>query len=323
MTVVEMKPEASQSPVADDDTRPRPAPAPAHANDADGRAASTVAEIVPGAKDSGGETIESVYFKRGPHYAIYRRGIPPQVVVAYSDTSSEADQQIATISILLPLRGHLLHLMNDLPPKMQENYRAQVADALRLGLENQVGTASALLADAAQDALALQARIGRLVYLQWAGMAILPALILILIGGYYVPEAPGVHLLLMSAGAGAIGAFLSIAIAIRARSVAIEGDRKANALDAAVRVAIGMISAAVLFLVLNSGVVTSINVGTATLTGDAVQWQVALVIGFAAGFLERLVPDLLERSAPPSKPAATGPATGTAGVASPSPEGGR
>jgi hypothetical protein len=111
--------------------------------------------------------------------------------------------------------------MKDLPLKVQESYRAQIADALRLGLEKQVDTAKALLAEAAQDALAVQAHIGRLVYLQWAGMTIVPALILILIGGYYVPNISGVHLLLMSAGAGAIGAFLSIAIAIRARAVAI------------------------------------------------------------------------------------------------------
>jgi hypothetical protein len=82
-----------------------------------------------------------------------------------------------------------------------------------------------------------------------------------------------------------------------------------------------MISAAVLFLLLSSGVVTSINAGTVPLTGGNIPWQVAIIVGFAAGFLERLVPDLLERSALPSKPAATGPATGTAGVASPSPAG--
>jgi hypothetical protein len=242
------------------------------------------------------------------------------VVVAYSDTTAVADQQIAAISPLLPLRDHLLHLMKDLPLKVQENYRAQIADALRLGLEKQVDTAKALLAEAVHDALAVQARIGRLVYLQWAGMTIVPALILILIGGYYVPNISGVHLLLMSAGAGAIGAFLSIAIAIRARTVAIEGNWNANALDAAIRVAIGMISAAVLFLLLNSGVLGTINAGGVALTGGTMQWQVALIIGFAAGFLERLVPDLLEGSPLPSKPAATGPAAGTAGVASPNPE---
>ena len=162
---------------------------------------------------------------------------------------------------------------------------------------------------------------GRLEYLKWAGIAIVPALVLIL-GGYYVRGIAGVHLLLMSTGAGAIGAMLSISIAIRARAVAIEGDWKANAVDAAVRVGIGMISAAVLFLLLNSGMVMNVTAGSAALSGANMQWQVALIVGFAAGFLERLVPDLLEKSVPSSEPAATGPATGTAGVRSPSPEGG-
>ncbi len=180
-------------------------------------------------------------------------------------------------------------------------------------------TAQALLSEAVAEALAAQGRHGRLVYLQWAGIAIVPALILILIGASCVPSRAGVDLLLMSAGAGAIGAAQSIAISIRARTVAIEGDWKSNAVDAAVRVAIGMISAAVLFLMLYSGLVPNIKAGDATLTGTAITWQVALVVGFAAGFLERLVPDLLERSAPPAKPTMAQPATGASGVASPSP----
>jgi hypothetical protein len=55
-----------------------------------------------------------------------------------------------------------------------------------------------------------------------------------------------------------------------------------------------MISAAVLFLLLNSGVVANIDAGGVALSGAKMQWQVALIVGFAAGFLERLVPDLLE-----------------------------
>src|SRR5262249_51755538 len=157
-------------------------------------------------------------------------------------------------------------------------------DALRLGLQKQMDTAKAVLTDCIAGALAAQARTGRLVYLQWAGMAIIPALALILVGGAYVQNRAGVHLLLMSAGAGAIGAVLSIAIAIRARTVAIEGDWKANAVDAAVRVGIGMISASVLFLLLNSGVLSTITAGTVSLTGDKMGWQVALIVGFAAGF---------------------------------------
>jgi hypothetical protein len=98
---------------------------------------------------------------------------------------------------------------------------------------------------------------------------------------------------------------LSIAIGIRARTVAIEGDWKSNAVDAAVRIGIGMISAAVLYLVLNSGLVSSISVGGAALNGGAMSWQLALIVGVAAGFLERLVPDLLERGTEPAKPAPT------------------
>jgi len=322
MSIFEIKPEAPQNPAARIDAAPPPPSDATKSGSAAANTAHTIAEIVAGVQDSGGERIDCVYFKR-KDYAIYRRGTPPQVVVAYSDDDVVADQQIAAISTLLPLRDHLVYLIDNLPPMSQESYRAQMADALRLGLEKQVTTAQALLSEAVAGALAAQGRRGRLVYLQWTGIAIAPALILILIGGSYVPNQAGVHLLLMSAGAGAIGAVLSIAIGIRARTVAIEGDWKSNAMDAAVRIAIGMISAAVLFLLLNSGVVANVNAGGVPLTGADIGWQVALVVGFAAGFLERLVPDLLEKSAPPAKPTMAQPATGASGVAPPSPVSGK
>jgi hypothetical protein len=290
-------------------------PAHAFSTGTDAKVAHTVADIVARARDGGGEKIEFVYFKRAD-YAIYRRGTPPHVVVAYSDVAATADQQVAAISPLLPLRDRLVRLMEDLPPNAQEHYRTQIADALRLGLERQLEPAKALFAEAIDGALAAQGRRGRLVYLQWTALALVPALILILSGGLYVESRAGVHLLLMAAGAGALGAVLSIAIGIRARTVAIEGDWRSNAVDAAVRVGIGMISAAVLYLLLNSGLVAKINAGDVALTGDKMTWQIALVIGFAAGFLERLVPDLLEKSAPPAKPPVAQTAAGAGGVAS-------
>jgi hypothetical protein len=301
MTIVEIKPDVARSSAEKSDAPPSdPAPAPTGAPTT-AKTAQTVAEFVAGARDSGGELIDCVYFKRR-QYAIYRRGAPPQVVVAYSDEELVADQQVAALSNLLPLRERLLRLMEDLPVKVQEHYRAQMADALRLGLEKQAPSAQALLAEAIDEALAAQGRRGRLVYLQWAGMLVLPALALILFGGYFVQGRTGVHLLLMSIGAGAIGAVLSISIGIRARTVAIEGDRRSNAVDASVRVGIGMISAGMLFLLLNSGIVSTITAGGVPLNGGGMSWQVALVVGFAAGFLERLVPDLLEKGAEPTKP---------------------
>ena len=309
MTIVEIKPDVARSAAEKSDAPPSDAAPASTGAPTTAKTAQTVAEFVAGARDSGGELIDAVYFKRR-QYAIYRRGTPPQVVVAYSDEELVADQQVAAISGLLPLRERLLRLMEDLPVKMQEHYRAQMADALRLGLEKQLPSAQALLAEAIDEALAAQGRRGRLVYLQWAGMTILPALVLILFGGYFVQGRTGVHLLLMSIGAGAIGAVLSISIGIRARTVAIEGDWRSNAVDAAVRIGIGMISAGVLFLLLNSGIISTITAGGVPLNGGGMSWQVALVVGFAAGFLERLVPDLLEKGAEPSKPSA--PADGAA-----------
>lgn len=315
MTIVEIKPEVQRSPAEKINAPP---PGSAHAATAGNEAvktAQTVSDIVAGARDNGGERIDCVYFKRN-HYAIYRRGTPPQVVVAYSDDDAIADQQVTAISGLLPQRERLLHLMGDLPSNMQEHYRAEMADALRLGLEKQVPAAQALLTEAIDEPVSTQGRRGRMVYLQWTGIAIIPALLLILFGGYYVQGRTGVHLLVMSIGAGTIGAVLSIAIGIRTRTVAIEGDWRSNAVDVAVRVGIGMISAGMLFLLLNSGLLSTINAGGVALTGSGMNWQLALIVGFAAGFLERLVPDLLEKSAPPSTPTATSSAAGGAASAS-------
>jgi hypothetical protein len=238
--------------------------------------------------------------------------------VAYSDTKAVADQQIAMISGLLPLRDHLINLIKDLPHQSaKENYVAQIAEALRLGLEKQSEAAKAVIDEAVRDALDVQARIGRMVYLKWAtGIALVVASALIL-GGAYAEGRNAVALLLMATGAGAIGALLSIAIGIRGRTVAIDGNWKANAMDAAVRVLIGIISASVLFLLLSSGFLTDIQAGAVKFTGTSLQWQAALLVGFAAGFLERLVPDLLEKSAPSSKQAITTPPANSGGVVSP------
>jgi hypothetical protein len=278
--------------------------------------AATVAEIVAGVKDGRGEPIDYVYFKR-THYAVYRSGA--RVVTAYSDDTTIADQQIADVSSLHQQRDHLLNLTAELPQKMKgakEHYCAQIADALRLGLEKQLPAAKAVLEEAVRDALETQARIGRLIYLKWAaGMSLVVAAVLISTGGNSIADRGPIHLLLMAPGAGAIGALLSIAIGIRARTVAIDGNWQANAMDAAVRVLIGIISSAVLFLLLNSGILADIQAGGVKITGNDIQWQAAVIVGFAAGFLERLVPDLLERSAP-IKPAAA-PSANNAGVVSP------
>jgi hypothetical protein len=243
-----------------------------------------------GAPDGRNEPIEYIFFKR-TNYAIYRaRGL---VIVCYSDDQAEATKQIIAVAPLIPMRDTLQNLAASLPDG--QRYSAQIAEALRMGLENQIEAAKNILQIAINDATETRVRIGRLVYLKYAAtIALAAAAFLVLVGNYLgIRNVSG--LLLLATGAGAIGALHSIAIAIRARSVSADGDRATNAMDGTLRVFIGIISASVLFLLLSSGVLANLEAGGVTITGENINWQMALLVGFPAGFLERLVPDLLEK----------------------------
>jgi hypothetical protein len=99
----------------------------------------------------------------------------------------------------------------------------------------------------------------------------------------------------LAAKAGLIGAAFSIALAIRGRTVALDTELLDNVTDGTLRLLIGVISAGVLLLLLACGILPSLKIGDAQFGGKDLTWQMVLVIGFLGGFLERLVPDLLEK----------------------------
>jgi multisubunit Na+/H+ antiporter MnhB subunit len=100
----------------------------------------------------------------------------------------------------------------------------------------------------------------------------------------------------LAAKAGLIGAAFSIALAIRGRTVALDTDLVDNVTDGTLRLLIGVISAAgVLLLLLACGILPSLKIGDANFSASTLTWQMVLVIGFVGGFMERLVPDLLEK----------------------------
>jgi hypothetical protein len=94
--------------------------------------------------------------------------------------------------------------------------------------------------------------------------------------------------------AGLIGAIFSIVMQIRSRAVGPETNYKALLTDCILRLVIGVFSGCFLQLVIEAGAL-QITIGSLhvdnTLRGG---WRAVVVIGFIAGFIERLVPSLLQ-----------------------------
>jgi hypothetical protein len=101
----------------------------------------------------------------------------------------------------------------------------------------------------------------------------------------------------MSAGGGAIGAMLSIAIAIKSRTLAPDREWKTNLIDGGLRICIGVIAGFALHILLATGVgLPSINLEAVhAAVGHPIDRLSAISLGFLAGFLERMVPDLLNK----------------------------
>jgi hypothetical protein len=262
-----------------------------------------VCDVHKGREDCRGEQIEYVYFKR-ESYAIYKSG--GKILIQYSDGRDEALKQIAALAELIPVRDRLQYLTSG--TSVPDCYQWQIAEALRLGLDGQVEAAKRTLEAATQDVMDTRARAGRMAYLLWAGpiaagvagLCLLFGIVLIIfiVGTPLKAAAPSVGHLLLATGAGAVGALLSISIGLRARTVALDGDMTQNGIDATVRVLIGVISAGVLYLFIASGVLGNVLLGDMKISEARTTWHLAVLVGFAAGFLERLVPDLLEKKMP-------------------------
>jgi uncharacterized protein YukE len=269
-----------------------------------------VEDIQLGKKDPTQMEIRQIYSKAPPRYAVYRTD--ERVAVQFADDAKLAATQRKNMASLNSLRSQINGLISDWSRSSRRRYRdkaekyeRRVAAALILCLEDDGETALAALNEVKSDVTAERTSRGRFEYLIAASLVSGAAVALFLLihallissASFLDPERAG-HLghLMLAAEAGTLGAFFSIALAIRNRTVLTNLHRWDNISDAVLRIVIGVIAATILVSMLGADILSDFKIGAAQISGHKVQWETLLVVGFTAGFLERLVPDLLQKA---------------------------
>lgn len=271
-------------------------------------------DVVVGGRDSRNRPITDVYCKVAT-YAIYRSD--GMIFVQFDDAATVSAEQMGRAVPLIVARDRLESLTRRFWRKSwTAHYHARLANALRISLDGDSMTAKTLLAIAIQEATEDLARWTRVAYIAGSGIFAIILATLLFWWGYWlsppVPESAALAaeaaanrpppsaairpdemaLLLFAMGGGAIGALLSSSIAIRSRAVGLDPAFWTNVLDGFLRVTIGVISAAALYLLVALGL--TIDLAGTKLLGNVHSWMGSIMLGVLAGFLERLVPDLLD-----------------------------
>ena len=255
-----------------------------------GPATFTLKDIRVGNKDGRGIPITQIYAAQSEEYVIYQAG---EVMVHFADDPAKEQAQRKAILPVSSARAEVNALVQGLT--CREICDRQLAYALQLALDGDIDGAKGTVAAAKAFVLAKCAARGRFQYLKWSyGTAAVLIGLLFVASGFY-PLQPASSDLWLAAKAGLVGAAFSIALAIRGRTVALDTDLLDNVTDGTLPLLIGVISAGVLLLLFACGIVPSLKIGDADFKPNALTWEMVLVIGFVGGFLERLVPDLLEK----------------------------
>lgn len=271
--------------------------------------ADTIADLVKGGTDCAGSEVLNVYSKVAGTYAIYRT--PERVVIHYADDPVLGAEQRKALAPLHPIRGQITGLVDGWRVDSREKVVARaavfdrrVADALVVALQGYVPQAEMLLNEIRDDVLEERTSIARVYYVLWGAGAAASLVLLACIAtsGFFrgiYDFSPEGHILWLATGAGALGALFSTMIALRRRTVLTDLQPRENLADAIARIAIGAMAGVLLVAFLESDFVSLSLSGEPLLpkgnAGD--RWLRVAAAAFLGGFSERLIPELLEKSA--------------------------
>lgn len=294
-----------------------------------------LSQLQRGGEDAAGATVSTIYARYSLRYAVYQT--QERVTVQFADDPELEKQQREWMAKLAPLRSEITGLVEGwrgsgtfwfawirgsrMQESAAERYDRRVAAALVRALEGGVEDAITILTQIREDIIAERKSRARALYLVYAALAV--AVFGLLAGlAAVLPARPSFsnmygQSLWLGVAAGGLGAFFSIAGKIMDRSIRTDLHMQDNIIDALVRVTIGAISGLMIVAFLSSGLVrltvNGVPFGAPVGGGVLSPWLLTLITGFAAGFLERLLPDLLktvqttegEPPQAPPRPAAT------------------
>jgi hypothetical protein len=226
-----------------------------------------VADVRLGQLDSTGAQIDTVYYKSGNNYAIFRT--TERVVIQYADKPERADEQRSRFARLNLVRGEINGLIDGwrkgdaIQQSKAKLFDRRVADALEYAFESNPDGALVTLNAIKADVLAERTAVARSQYIVVSAVAVL---VLAAITCYFASPfswvAPFFKPFWAAAGFGGMGALFSIAIGIHDRSMGTDLQARQNAIDATLRVLIGALSAFILYLLLRTNIV-SLKIGDA------------------------------------------------------------
>ncbi len=225
-----------------------------------------VSEVRVGGLDAADVSIKSVFVKKAPSYAIYRTD--ERVMVHLADAIEEKDRQQEVLAALNPIRGEINGLIDGWRTSRQQDKEAltrlfdrRVADSLAIALEGDSATAQALLKSTLEEIAEERQSRGRIEHLVYAavttaGMILLAYVVSLAWNPKVTPYfADDLNTLLFAAAIGSVGALVSIAIAIRERTLATDLQTRDNVADAILRVAVGAVGAVLLIAMLRSDLI--------------------------------------------------------------------
>ncbi|MBU8546141.1 MULTISPECIES: HlyD family secretion protein [Roseomonadaceae] len=293
----------------------------------------SIRDLKVGALDSRGRYVLHILAESPDQYVVYHA-----IDEKPASKKSELNQQLKTSRIAVHL--------SDAPDIMREQaqrlatvsgFRAEVS-ALIIGpwrnpvferrFAEALGTTAefeaekgrnlmeGLLADLREESL----RIGHAWQMFFAAAACIGFVALLYLFSEWIwtpfTESPATNVWAAAKG-GAVGALFSSAVLFRERKLAPDNEKIRILLDATVRIGAGVIAGGALLLALSSGFLAKPLGGQAdAMTID--NWMYVPVLGFLAGFVERLVPSLFNSvQIQPGPNNAAGPPVGNPGEAAP------